>query len=126
MIQLGYAADLFYIFTIYAGKMSVVLLFKRITAARMHQIVAWSVLGGCCVMGLISIFLTTLRCDVSQPWLQFEKDCPTLGAQWSAIAAFDIITEISLFFISILLVYGLHTKAKNKGRVVLAFGIRLP
>ncbi|KAF2163163.1 hypothetical protein M409DRAFT_68757 [Zasmidium cellare ATCC 36951] len=124
--RLGYAADIFYVLSIYAGKISVVLLFKRIIAERMHQIVAWSIFGGCCVMGFISIFLSALRCDVSQPWLQFEKNFPSLAAQWSAVAAFDIVTELSLFFISILLVHGLHTKAKNKGRVVLAFGIRLP
>ncbi|KAK4495357.1 hypothetical protein PRZ48_013688 [Zasmidium cellare] len=124
--KLGYVADILYIVAIYTGKISVVLLFKRIIAERMHQIVAWSVFGSCCLLGFISIFLTALRCDISQPWLQVEANCPSLVGQWSTVAAFDIVTELSLFFISILLVYGLHTKAKNKGRVVLAFGIRLP
>ena len=121
---MSYAADLFYILAIYTGKCSVVLLFKRLAADRKHVVVSWTLLGGCCTFAFISMFLVALRCGASRPWMRV--DCGTLNAQWTAVAAFDIISEVWLFLISILLVWGLCTKAANKGRVILVFGIRLP
>lgn len=121
-----YAADLFYIFAIYAGKCSVVLLFKRLAADRKHVVVSWALLGGCCTFAFISTVLVALRCDVARPWIQYNADCGSSNAQWRAVAAFDLVSEVWLFLISILLVWGLYTKAANKGRVIMVFGIRLP
>ncbi|EME38969.1 hypothetical protein DOTSEDRAFT_160788 [Dothistroma septosporum NZE10] len=124
--KISYAADIFYIFSIYVGKCSVVLLFKRLTADRKQVLVSWALLAGCCIFACISTFLVALRCNTARPWIQYNVSCGNLNAQWIAVAAFDIISEVWLFLTSILLVWGLYTKAANKGRVVLVFAIRLP
>lgn len=88
--------------------------------------VAWTVLTTCITLAVISVFLAALRCDLSRPWVQFEMQCSGLSAQWAAVAAFDILTEIAVFAMSIHLVWKLHTSLARKSRVVFAFGLRLP
>lgn len=111
---------------LYASKCCVVFLFRRISANRMHALVAWVVLAATLVLGVISVFLIAIKCDVSHPWIVWTGQCPTLGAQWAAVAAFDILTEFALFGMSIQLVWDLQTTLGRKGRVVFAFGLRLP
>ncbi|KAK5114229.1 hypothetical protein LTR85_010294 [Meristemomyces frigidus] len=124
--KLGYTADIFYILALYASKCCVVLLYKRISPDRNHSMVAWSVLSACVTLGVISVFLVALRCDLSHPWLQYHVQCSSLSAQWAAVAAFDILTEIAIFGMSLQLVWKLQTSLARKSRVVLAFGLRLP
>ncbi|KAL1583924.1 hypothetical protein WHR41_07355 [Cladosporium halotolerans] len=124
--QLNYAANLFYILALYASKACVVLLFKRISSGIMHKKIAWVALIVTITAGFISILLCALRCDLTQPWIQFGAQCSSLYAQWQAIAAFDIITEVGLFAMAVHLVWGLQTAVSGKFRVVFAFGLRLP
>lgn len=42
------------------------------------------------------------------------------------MTAFDIITEVALFFITIYVVYGLQLPTSKKLVVLFAFGMRLP
>lgn len=124
--QLNYAANLFYVLALYASKASVVLLFKRIASGILKKKIAWVALGVVVTTGVISIFLCALRCDLSQPWIQWNASCDSLFAQWQAIIAFDIITEVMLFGMAVYLVWGLQTAFSGKFRVVFAFGLRLP
>ena len=124
--QLGYTADILYIIALYASKCCVVLLYKRIAPDRAHSLVSWIVLGACLLFGVISIFLAALHCNLSHPWRQYRQDCSTLGAEWSAVFAFDAVTELALFGMSLHLVWDLQTPLTRKGRVVFAFALRLP
>ncbi|KAM3421996.1 hypothetical protein BST61_g2373 [Cercospora zeina] len=124
--KLGLAAVILYIFTIYASKASVVLLFARISADRFHRAVARGLLASCLVFGIVSAFLVALKCDLTAPWRVYGRQCSSLFAQATAVAVFDIVTELILFAISMLLVWNLQTSVKNKSRVVFAFGTRLP
>lgn len=80
----------------------------------------------CITLAIVSILLVALRCNLSHPWLQYGVQCDSLSAQRAAVAAFDIITEVFVFAMSIQLVWNLQTSVATKGRVVLAFGLRLP
>ncbi|PIB01041.1 hypothetical protein CB0940_02102 [Cercospora beticola] len=124
--KLGLAAVILYVFTIYASKASVVLLFARISADRFHKAVARGLLASCLVFGIVSAFLVALKCDLSAPWRVYGQQCSSLFARATAVAVFDIVTELILFGISLLLVWNLQTSLKNKSRVVFAFGTRLP
>lgn len=112
--------------TLYASKCSVIFLFKRISADRLHSLAAWAVLSVCSVLGVVSIFLVALRCNLSQPWVQYGAQCSSLGAQWAAVTAFDIFTEVALFGMAIHLVWALQIDFRRKTKVVFAFGLRLP
>lgn len=125
-VQLNYAANIFYILALYASKACVVLLFKRISSGIVHKKIAWVGLGVVGTTGVISIFLCALRCDLGEPWIQFGRQCNSLLAQWKAIAALDIATEVGLFGMAVHLVWGLQTAVSGKLRVVFAFGLRLP
>lgn len=124
--ELGLAAVILYVLTIYASKASVVLLFARISADRFHKAVARGLLASCLVFGFVSAFLVALKCDLSAPWRVYGQQCSSLFAQATAVAVFDVVTELILFGISLLLVWNLQTSLKNKSRVVFAFGTRLP
>lgn len=126
IFKLNYASTIFYVFALYASKMSVVLLFKRISSGIVHKKIAWVALGVTGVTGFISIFLIALRCDLGEPWLLFGRKCESLLSQWKAIGALDIVTEVGLFGMAVHLVWGLQTAVAGKLRVVFAFGLRLP
>ena len=113
--------------TLYVSKCAVALLFKRISPDRSHNLVASTILATCGVFALASILLVAVRCDVLHPWLLKSEQCrSSLKAAFAAIAAFDIVTELALFSMSVHLVWKLQTPLARKGRVVLAFGLRLP
>ncbi|KAI6827228.1 hypothetical protein KC332_g7161 [Hortaea werneckii] len=124
--KLLYTSDLFYVFTIYGAKSSVILLYRRIAPDRAHSLVAWAGLSLTLLFGIISIFLVALRCDLSQPWLQYNAQCTSLSAQWAAVTAFDVISEALLVGMSVHLVWKLQMPLARKGKVVLAFALRLP
>jgi len=46
--------------------------------------------------------------------------------RWQVVSAFNIITEATLFALSIYLVAGLHMSMAKKSMVIIAFGLRLP
>ena len=48
------------------------------------------------------------------------------ATRWESIVGFDILTELSLFCLSIYLVATLQMAVKNKLIIVLVFGLRLP
>ena len=77
-------------------------------------------------MGLTSVFLCALRCNLSEPWIIFDTQCNDLFDQWGVIVGLDIATEIGLFSMVVYMVWGLQTAASNKTRVIFAFGLRLP
>lgn len=103
------------------------LLFKRISSGIVHKKIALVALGITITLGIASVFLSALRCDLSEPWIQFgSTKCGSLFAQWKAITALDIATEVGLFGMAVHLVWGLQTAVSGKLRVIFAFGLRLP
>ena len=69
--------------------------------------------------------MIALRCDLSHPWLWYGRSCSGLLVRWRAFAAFDIVTEVVLFGMSLHLVWDLQTSITRKSKVVFAFGLRL-
>jgi hypothetical protein len=124
--QINYASNIFYILALYASKICVVLLFKRISSGICHKRIAWIALGITTTTGFISIFLCALRCNLREPWIIFSTRCNALFDQWRVIVGLDIATEIGLFSMVVYMVWGLQTAASNKSRVIFAFGLRLP
>jgi len=125
-IKIGRAADIFYVVGLYASKCCVVLLYKRIAPDTSHSLVAWTVLGMCVVFGVISTILAALQCGVPSPSQTYHDACPGRGGEWAAVTALDVLSELALFAMSVHLVWNLQTNLSRKGRVVFAFGLRLP
>lgn len=130
MQQLNYAANVFFVLTLYASKVCLVLLFKRISSGHVHKKISLVALGITLTLGFASVLLSALRCDLSEPWIQFgaagDARCGSLFAQWKAIVGLDIATEVGLFVMAVHLVWGLQAAVHTKLRVIFAFGLRLP
>lgn len=93
---------------------------------------------------VVSIFLTSLRCDLAKPWLFIGEKCVGLVSKdtafltawsvpnipqmsrWQAAYSFDIFTELALFSVAIYMTLGLQLSFTKKLVVLLAFGLRLP
>ena len=123
--QLGFAADVLFLTTLYTSKCCVVMFFKRISPSRTDAIFAWAVLGMCLIFAVVSILVVSLRCNLSQPWIIYVKSCSGLQPRWQAATAMDVVSEIVVFAMSIQLVWNLQTSFARKATVVFAFGLRL-
>jgi hypothetical protein len=123
--QLGYASDILFLVALYLSKCCVVLFFKRISPARHIAIFAWTVLGICIAFAIASIFIVSLRCDLSRPWIVYGGTCSGLLERWYAAIALDMASEVALFAMSVYLVWDLQTSFDRKARVVFAFALRL-
>ena len=130
MQQLNYAANIFFVLTLYASKVCLVLLFRRISSGIVHKKISLVALGITLTLGFASVLLSALRCDLSEPWIQFgevgDAKCGSLFAQWKAIVGLDIASEVGLFVMAVHLVWGLQAAVSTKLRVIFAFGLRLP
>ncbi|KAF2264313.1 hypothetical protein CC78DRAFT_463964 [Lojkania enalia] len=124
--KVAYTADPLYLATIYIAKVSMIFLLVRITPDEKQRLLLMFGIGACTTFATISIILVLTRCNISEPWIQYEKKCGSLFARWQAIAAFDIATEIVLFAIPMSFLVGLQMRYKQKFKVVLAFSLRLP
>jgi hypothetical protein len=125
--QAAYASDILYITTLFLSKLSTAFLFLRLTPGRGHSIAIWSTLCTCIAWAFISILLVALRCHPAHPWLDTTTAvCSSLFTRWQFIAALDILTEASLFSISLYLIWRIQMSIKSKTVVVIAFGCRLP
>lgn len=73
--QLSYATDFFFLFTVWASKCSMALLFIRLTPRKEHKRVATGILGVVSLWLVVSIFLVALRCNLSHPWIFINPSC---------------------------------------------------
>lgn len=77
-IQDSYATDIFYILTLWSTKLSVVLLFLRLSPYETHKLVSCIFIGASAVLITISVFIISLRCEIAEPWLFVGIQCPGL------------------------------------------------
>ncbi|MCJ1401744.1 hypothetical protein MMC11_004961 [Xylographa trunciseda] len=138
-----YADDILYIITLWLTKSSAALFFMRLTPNRHHLLTAKSVLVVSTVWAVVSVFMIALRCQLTTPWMDYDRQCTNLVGRsktlvtlssrltytqflrWQIIGAIDIITEIALFSVAIYMVQGLQMPLLRKASVVLAFSFRL-
>lgn len=78
MKQVIYAADIFFLITMWCSKCSVALTFIRLTPQKKHKTVARGIMVATTVWLVLSIFLIALRCDLSQPWIFIGTKCQDL------------------------------------------------
>lgn len=122
-----YVSDILFLITMWLTKSSIALLIRRLSRDPIHGIMARLLLAGSAIYFVISMFVVTLRCDISQPWNTEVTGCPTSTySRWFAVTVLDIITEIALFVGGFWLVRDLQLPWSKKSVVVIAYGLRLP
>ncbi|KAK3353306.1 hypothetical protein B0T25DRAFT_207929 [Lasiosphaeria hispida] len=121
----GFAADVFYLLTLWLTKTSIVYLFIRLSPDRNHIRAAYVCLAAATLFLVVSVFTTCLRCNLAAPWIFIGEQCPGLLARWQATAAFDMATEVGLFAVAVYMTQGLQLDRSKKFVVLFAFGLRL-
>lgn len=124
--KLVYASDILYLVDLFLSKSCVCLLLIRLTPNRIHVVFFRTLLGFSTFWIVISVFMVALRCDLSQPWIQYNVRCRGLSARWICITILNVFIEVSLFLGSVLLIVNLQMARQKKTVVTMVFGCRLP
>jgi hypothetical protein len=98
----------------------------RLTSNKKHKLVGWVNIGAAIFWAFSSILLITIKCGPSAPFIDLSTQCSGLFGRWVYVCALDILTEASIFAMSIYLVANLQMSLRMKATVVFAFAIRLP
>ncbi|KAJ5198662.1 uncharacterized protein N7498_007779 [Penicillium cinerascens] len=122
-VQGVYAANLFFLAGHGAAKISTCLLLQRLGRQK-HYLLCSKILLGAVVVWTVTSMLAIATSCLPQYQFMMPQHCGNVGTAWKAITAFDIITEIFTFGMSILLVWGIQMQRKEKGAVIFAFGTR--
>ncbi|KAK4940170.1 hypothetical protein LTR10_019705 [Elasticomyces elasticus] len=120
-----YAANLLYIATLWATKISTLFLILRLAVQRIHTRTTSVVLAVTGILGLVSFLLAALDCNLNAPWIFIGVQCSAEGAHWRAIATFDIITELLPFATLCFIINSVQIPAKKKLAIVAGFAFRL-
>lgn len=121
----GFVSQLLYIYVLYVSKLSVLLLYLRLSPGGANRIASWSLIVASSTWALLSTILIATPCN---PLQAFQQDtiCTNRWPKWQAIGALDIVTEIFIFAIAFQLVWSLQMRTKAKLLVIFAFSARLP
>ncbi|KAI4237843.1 MAG: hypothetical protein LQ349_001538 [Xanthoria aureola] len=117
--KLLYASDFFFLFTVWASKCSMALLFTRLTPRADQKRLALALRITVTVWLVLSVFLIALQCNLSRPWIFMDPHCTDAIVRWDIIGAIDIATEVALFGMAIHLVKDLKMDVSKKSFVVI-------
>ncbi|CAK7263958.1 hypothetical protein SEPCBS57363_000839 [Sporothrix epigloea] len=122
-----YVSDIFFLIAMWLTKSSVALLLMRLSRDPSHSVMARVLLAASAVYFIVSIFVVSIRCDISQPWNDTANGCSTSTySRWTAVTVLDILTEAAIFVGGVWLVHGIQLPWSKKSVVVIAYGLRLP
>jgi len=121
--QIQYATDIFYIICLYVSRASVLLLFKRLQSANKNLL--WHIsLGILTAWAIACIFVVTLKCNLSHPWLQYGTQCTGLLGRWEAVEITGIIIEVFIFGLGSYLAYLVQMPVPAKFQMLGLFATR--
>lgn len=72
-----YVSDIFFLIAMWLTKSSVALLLMRLSRDPLHSVMARALLAASTMYFVVSIFVVSIRCDVSQPWNEAVAGCST-------------------------------------------------
>ena len=109
--------------TVWLTRVSVALIFYRLASNRQRRRGMIYFAIGIGVLSLASLLIISLREQPLKPW----RDALQLSTlyRWITVGALAAVVEFVLAGLAILLVWDLQMKARDKGRVVTGFAIRL-
>jgi hypothetical protein len=117
-----YTAQLLGILSQAAAKVSVVMLFRRITPTSTP---AHYVFLGCIgAWSIISIFMTAFQCQLPTPWIFVPSQCSTHGYVQYPYIIFNMVTDIMLATGILPTVWKLNTSRETRMAVVMLFASR--
>ncbi|OQO08166.1 hypothetical protein B0A48_06960 [Cryoendolithus antarcticus] len=122
------AADMLLIIALALGKVSVILFIQRLLSRdlRTLNLACYALCGVYAVWGLASIITIGAMCNGPEYVADgLEARCGDQSARWGGIAAFDVLTELTLIVMPFVIVWPLQMSTKLKLQVTSAFSFRL-
>ncbi|KAK2877815.1 hypothetical protein FQN49_001172 [Arthroderma sp. PD_2] len=119
-------SEVFFLLGLLLAKVSVVLLIRRLFSPdmRTHILACNATLGVCILWGVGSLLGALINCTpVSM--MGFTRGCSNMVVRWQVIGALDAFTELLIFGMAILVVWGIQMGSSRKARVLMAFVPRL-
>ncbi|KAJ5810035.1 uncharacterized protein N7503_002253 [Penicillium pulvis] len=123
-----YAANLLFLAAHGASKISICLLLKRLGRQDKYLLSSKILLAVVAAWTVASFLAIALSCHPENLLIEsaMAQECGNLNLAWKTITAFDVITEVLSFGLSIFLVWGIQMRWKEKATVIFAFGTRTP
>nr|OQO17916.1 hypothetical protein B0A51_12471 [Rachicladosporium sp. CCFEE 5018] len=122
------AADMLLIIALALGKISVILFIQRLLSRdlRTLNLACYALCGVYAVWGLASVITIGAMCNGPEYVADgLEARCGDQSARWGGIAAFDVLTELTLIVMPFVIVWPLQMSTKLKLQVTSAFSFRL-
>jgi len=121
--KIQYATDIFYIVILYLSRASIIFLLERLQGLGLKPIwkISFAVLS---LWFVASVFAVALKCDLSQPWIEYNAQCSGLLQRWQAIEILGIITECAMFSLAVHLVYIGRMSMSSRVKILLLFSTR--
>ncbi|KAK2737234.1 Ubiquinone biosynthesis protein coq9, mitochondrial [Myotisia sp. PD_48] len=124
--KLAFVSDIFYLIGMTLSRLATLLLIRRLTQQKNHHFATNIGMAIAGVAGIVSIFVLSIRCDLSRPWNLVDPGCTQMYARWYSIETIGILVELYTAWVPIYLVWGLQMRLKSKLVVLFAFSFRLP
>ncbi|KAJ6083964.1 hypothetical protein N7486_010764 [Penicillium sp. IBT 16267x] len=123
-----YAANLLFLAAHGASKISICLLLKRLGQQQEYLLSSKILLSIVVTWTVASLLAIALSCYPESLLNQsaMAQKCGNLNMAWKIITAFDVITDVLAFGLSVYLVWGVQMRWKEKATVIFAFGTRTP
>ena len=71
-----FISDIFYLIGMWLTKSSIALLLMRLSRDPFHGVMARVLLAASAIYFVVSVFVVSIRCDISQPWNDAVDGCP--------------------------------------------------
>lgn len=124
-LQLFWTTQISGVITLTLAKLSLVVLFHRITPKQMGpQTIRW-LMPMVAFYTLLSLFLIAFQCQLPQPWILSLKNCSTHGNVYYPITISNMLTDAVLAIWMFPIIWGLQMKVHTKSVVFWLFGSRL-
>jgi len=122
--KIQYAVDIIYVAILFFSRASVILLLERLQGLGPKPL--WtSSLAILSTWFFACVLAVALKCDLHQPWIQYDAKCTGRLARWQAIEGLGIVSECAIFGLALYLVYVGRMTTASRVKIVMLFGTRI-
>ncbi|KAF2847929.1 hypothetical protein T440DRAFT_520366 [Plenodomus tracheiphilus IPT5] len=123
--KLFWVTQIFVVLALALAKLSLALLFKRITPRQIRPRIARLLMPMIALYTLVCVSLISFQCQLPRPWILSPKKCYTHGNVYYPITISNILTDALLSIWMFPIIRTLHTRDHTKAVLMWLFGSRL-
>ncbi|PGH17836.1 hypothetical protein AJ80_04659 [Polytolypa hystricis UAMH7299] len=121
-----YTSAMFYVATLFLGKLVVILILIRLTVAKAHLLLLRLSLAVAALWAVGGILTAAFQCRLPYPWKYSKDQCINYMAYWATQGAFDMLTDAVIMAVSLWILSNVQmTFSKRLVVVIAAAAIRI-